>query len=113
MRASERLDIHSSRALKTLGENLRVARQRRKRRIVDWAQALSVGQNTVKRMESGDPSVSIGTYIAALSLIGRDRVQQLATIANPEHDVEGKILEGLNQPRRIRRAKRREPTYAF
>jgi len=70
--------------LRRLGENLAVARIRRKESQRMWAQRLGVSVPTLIRMEQGDPGVSAGIYATALWLIGR--VQALAELADPTHD---------------------------
>ena len=70
--------------LQRLGENLAVARIRRKEPQRVWAQRLGVSVPTLIRMEQGDPGVSAGIYATALWLIGR--VQALADVADPSHD---------------------------
>lgn len=72
-------------SLLRLGENLALARVRRKEPQRQWAQRLGVSVPTVIRMERGDPSVSAGIYAAALWLMGR--VQALGEIAEPIHDL--------------------------
>ena len=71
-------------ALRRLGENLAVARVRRKESQWVWAQRLGVSLPTLIRMEQGDPSVSAGIYVTALWLIGR--VQALPELADPAQD---------------------------
>jgi len=71
-------------ALKRLGDNLAIARVRRKESQRVWAQRLGVSVPTLIRMEQGDPGVSAGIYATALWLIGR--VQALSDIADPNHD---------------------------
>ena len=71
-------------ALKRLGENLAVARIRRKESQRVWAQRLGVSVPTLIRMEQGDAGVSAGIYATALWLIGR--VQSLPDVADPNQD---------------------------
>jgi DNA-binding XRE family transcriptional regulator len=72
-------------SLRELGENLSIARERRRELIKVWAQRIGVSEPTLKRMENGDPSVSMGVYSTALWLIGRH--QALTDLAAPEHDL--------------------------
>ena len=60
-------------ALAALGENLAVARLRRRESQRAWAQRLGVSVPTLIRMERGDPGVGMGIYATALWLIGRAR----------------------------------------
>jgi len=74
----------ASQALRKLGENLAIARVRRKESQRLWAQRLGVSIPTLIRMEQGEPGVSVGVYATALWLMGR--VQALAELADPKHD---------------------------
>ncbi len=57
--------------LRQLGDNLAVARKRRREPLKAWAQRMGVFEPTLVRMEKGDPSVAFGIYATALWLIGR------------------------------------------
>lgn len=82
--ALSKLPPQTLRALETLGSHLAVARVRRKESLATRAKRIGVSIPTLTRLESGDPSVSMGIYATALWLIGRDG--ELARIASPEHD---------------------------
>jgi hypothetical protein len=69
---------------RALGENLSIARKRRKEPLKVWAQRIGVSEPTLIRMEKGDPSVSMGVYATALWLIGRSAA--LPGLAAPELD---------------------------
>ncbi len=71
-------------ALRRLGENLAVARVRRKESQRLWAQRLGVSVPTLIRMEQGDAGVGMGIYATALWLIGR--AAALPDLAAPQHD---------------------------
>lgn len=83
--ATEFLPAAVDRALKDLGANLALARQRRKESQRAWASRLSVSVPTLIRMEKGDPSVGMGVYATAMWLIGRHAA--LPDVAAPEHDL--------------------------
>jgi hypothetical protein len=70
--------------LRTLGENLAIARKRRRESLKAWALRIGVSEPTLMRMERGDPSVSVGVYATALWLMGR--APALSDLAAPEHD---------------------------
>lgn len=70
--------------LRQLGEDLAIARKRRKEPRKAWAIRLGVSEPTLRRMENGDPSVSMGVYASALWLVGRSRA--LAELASPALD---------------------------
>ena len=71
-------------ALAALGENLAVARLRRRESQRAWALRLGVSVPTLIRMERGDPGVGMGIYATALWLIGR--AQALPELADPQAD---------------------------
>jgi transcriptional regulator with XRE-family HTH domain len=73
-----------SQALKQLGENLAIARVRRRETQRAWAQRLGVSIPTLIRLEHGDPGVGLGIVATALWMLGR--VQALPELADPAHD---------------------------
>lgn len=83
--ATEMLPAAVARALKDLGENLALARQRRNESQRAWASRLSVSVPTLIRMEKGDPSVGMGVYATALWLMGRHAA--LPEVAAPAQDL--------------------------
>ena len=85
-----------------LGANLRIARKRRGLRIVDLAQAAGCSQDTVRRLESGDPGVSLGVLARVAAAIGR--AQELASVMDAARDLEGLKGEVQRLPQRVRRA---------
>ena len=71
-------------ALRGLGENLTIARVRRKESQRTWAKRVGCSVPTLIRMERGDPGVGMGIYATALWLIGR--VGALPEMAAPGTD---------------------------
>jgi hypothetical protein len=71
-------------ALRTLGENLAIARTRRRESQRTWARRLGISVPTLIRMERGDPGVSAGIYATALWLMGT--VGGLPELAAPAAD---------------------------
>ncbi len=71
-------------SLASLGNNLAVARLRRRESQRAWALRLGVSVPTLIRMERGDPGVGMGIYATALWLIGR--AQALPELADPQAD---------------------------
>jgi len=78
------LPAQAGAALRSLGENLALARIRRKESLDAWALRIGVSKRTVMRMERGDPGVGMGVYAAALWVIGR--AQGLSELADPALD---------------------------
>jgi len=82
--ATDQLPASAAKALADFGENLALARQRRKESLRAWASRMAVSVPTLIRMEKGDPSVGMGVYATALWLMGRHAA--LPEVAAPEHD---------------------------
>lgn len=74
----------AAQSLRALGENLAIARVRRRESQRAWAKRLGVSVPTLVRMERGDPGVGAGIYVTALWLIGN--VKGLPELAAPETD---------------------------
>ena len=72
-------------ALARLGENLALARVRRKESQRQWAQRIGISVPTLIRLERGDPGVSVGIYATALWMMGR--AHALGELADPEKDL--------------------------
>jgi len=82
--ATDPLPASAAKALRDLGENLALARQRRKESLRAWASRMGVSVPTLIRMEKGDPSVGMGVYATALWLMGRHAA--LPDMAAPAQD---------------------------
>jgi transcriptional regulator with XRE-family HTH domain len=74
----------AAQALRSLGENLAIARVRRRESQRAWAKRLGVSVPTLIRLERGDPGVGAGIYATALWLMGR--VAALPGLAAPSDD---------------------------
>lgn len=77
-------------ALKMFGANLRTARLRRNLSIEDVAAKIGVGRHVVADAEKGKPSTGIANYIGLLWAFGM--TEQLARVADPDADEEGRLL---------------------
>jgi transcriptional regulator with XRE-family HTH domain len=87
--------------LAKLGENLRIGRKRRGLRIADLAQAAGCSQDTLRRLENGDPGVSLGVLTRVLEAIGC--AQELASMMDAAKDSDGLKAEVQRLPQRVRR----------
>lgn len=83
--ASDQLPASVERALRELGANLALSRQRRAESLRARASRMGVSVPTLVRMEKGDPAVGMGVYATALWLMGQH--QALADVAAPQHDL--------------------------
>lgn len=93
-------------ALRKLGENLSIARVRRKESQRVWAKRLGVSVPTLIRLEQGDPGIGLGILTTALWMIGR--AEALPELADPTKDLgalEMSVREAL-----ARRAVRSPPS---
>jgi DNA-binding XRE family transcriptional regulator len=70
--------------IEQLAQNIVVARKRRKETQAQWAKRLGVSQPTMARIERGDPSVAMASYVMCMWLIQPDR--SLAELIAPQHD---------------------------
>ena len=71
-------------SLQSLGANLRIARRRRKESLQVFASRIGVSIPTIRKMEAGDPRVSMGVYATALWVLGR--IQLLPRLVDPAFD---------------------------
>jgi transcriptional regulator with XRE-family HTH domain len=78
-----------------LGQRIKAARLRRQVSSTLFAERLGVSRNTLIRLELGDASVSLGTYIKALSILGLE--QGIAVIA--DDDKLGRVLQDARDAR--------------
>jgi len=86
--------------LKELGEHLRTARVRRHMSTEDLAQACGIGRRTLYRIENGEPGIALGTLMSVLWALGL--LDTIRSVANPDTDDHGKILEAASRPQRVR-----------
>ena len=70
--------------IELLAQNIVVARKRRKETQAQWAQRLGVSQPTMARIEKGDPSVAMASYVMCVWLINPGA--SLADLIAPQHD---------------------------
>lgn len=81
-------------AIEKLGADLAVARLRRKESLASWAKRMGVSISTLQRLESGDPTISVGIVASALWLISRDSaIAELAAPANDRGAMELEVRE--------------------
>lgn len=96
--ASKALPPQVTRALRQLGADLRIARERRSESLRAWAVRMAVSVPTLRRLEAGDPSVGVAVYATALWLVGKAGV--LGELASPRDDTEALELHIADSDRR-------------
>lgn len=96
-------------ALAKLGEDIRVARKKRRISTVSMAERAFISRGTLYKVERGDPTVSIGIYATVLGLLGL--VDRLGEVADRSDDTLGLDLEEERLPKNVisRRRQRRPP----
>jgi transcriptional regulator with XRE-family HTH domain len=90
-------------ALKVLGENLKIARLRRDLSIKDVADKIGTGTRVIRDAEQGKPTTSVVVYMALLWAY--DLLQSVDDVANPLKDEIGLRLEEIKKPQRSKSRK--------
>jgi len=88
--------------IERLAQHIVVARKRRGETQAQWARKLGVSQPTMARIERGDPSVAMASYVMCLWLVNPSI--GLADLVAPENDHVAleRELARVRQPRRPR-----------
>ena len=69
--------------LKELGEQIQLARLRRKFSAAQIAERTGMGRKTVYNIEQGSPSVSIGSYLQVLFVLGLEKDLTMVAASDP------------------------------
>lgn len=88
------------RALKKLGQDLKIARKRRRIPMQLAAERAGISRATLTKIEKGDDGVSLGSYAKVLFTLGM--VSRLSELVEPAVDQLGIELETESLPKRIR-----------
>lgn len=83
-----------------IGENIRIARIRRRISQDELAQACNITRKTLYSIENGSTGIALGTVFSVLWSLGL--METILPIANPDNDEHGKIMEAARQPQRVR-----------
>lgn len=89
--AHRRLFLDAEVELQGLGENIKLARERRRLTILEVARRMAMNPRVVSKIEKGDPTASLGAVLQLLSFYGL--VKGLSELVAPEHDVQATIFE--------------------
>lgn len=96
----EQVPFEVSESIKHLGENIRVARVRRRMRQEELAEKCGVARRTVYSIEKGIPGIAVGHIFSVLWTLGL--LDSAKSIAEPNQDEHGKILAAAQQGQRVR-----------
>jgi transcriptional regulator with XRE-family HTH domain len=100
MRSNPPLPLPVGRALAKLGQDIRAARLRRRITTTTMAERAFITRPTLRKVERGDPGVSLGIYATILFVLGL--TPRLADLADVRTDDVGLQLEEERLPKRIR-----------
>jgi DNA-binding XRE family transcriptional regulator len=87
--------------MRQFGQGISVARRRRKLTAAMMAERIGVGRQTYRRLEQGDPTVAMGTYVMALFVLGLEWAA-LERSADPHGDEAGTALDIADLPKKVR-----------
>ena len=102
MRTAPPLPLPVKRALAKLGQDIRSARLRRRITTTTMAERAFITRMTLRKVERGDPGVSLGIYATVMFVLGL--TPRLADLADARSDEVGLRLEEEHLPKRIRHA---------
>jgi transcriptional regulator with XRE-family HTH domain len=97
-RQSKTLFPSLQRLLAGLGENIRLARLRRKFSAALVSERAGISRNTLRAIEHGDPNVTFGAYVNVLLCLGLEKDLQLIA----KDDELGRKLQDANLPIKAR-----------
>jgi transcriptional regulator with XRE-family HTH domain len=102
------LPLPVRRALRQLGRNLALARRRRRISTQSMAERLQISTATLRRLERGDPTLSVGTLAKALLVL--NALESFSSLLDTGADNLGLQLMDEALPKRIvRKSSQRGP----
>lgn len=96
--------LNARRALKSLGANIKTARQKRRISVKDFAERIGLSESTVIRLEKGDDGVSIGALTMACLVLGE--LERISNFLDASPDDTGLLLDREALPKRIDRKRK-------
>jgi DNA-binding XRE family transcriptional regulator len=100
METTAGLPLEVTTAAKGLGENIRLARIRRRMSQDELAAACNITRKTLYALENGKSSTTMATVLSVLWKLGL--LGTASALANPDGDEHGKILEAAHRSKRVR-----------
>ena len=94
--------LHRLPSPKKTGRGFKDARRRRRIKAELMAERLGVTRSTLDRMEKGEPSVGMGTYLTAIYSLDPDKLTEFVNLFSREKDVLGQTISDRELPQRIR-----------
>lgn len=105
------LPLPVSRALEKLGRDISFARRRRQMPQAMLAERIGVSVMTVRRLEDGNPNISLRTLARTLHVFGE--LERLKQILDSSEDTIGLTLMDERLPQRVRTPKPRKDNGAL
>ena len=97
--ATSTLPRAARQSLIKLGEDIAVARKKRRISTVSMAERSFISRGTLYKVEKGDPSVSMGIYATVLSILGL--IEGLGDLADRSTDTLGLDIDEDRLPQKI------------
>lgn len=97
--ATSTLPRAARQALIKLGEDIAVARKKRRISTVSMAERAFISRGTLYKVEKGDPSVSMGIYATVLAILGL--VGGLEDVADRGRDALGLDIDEDRLPKKV------------
>ena len=97
--ATSTLPRVAKQALVKLGEDIAVARKKRRISTVSMAERAFISRGTLYKVEKGDPTVSIGIYATVLAILGL--INGLGQLADRRDDTLGLDIEEDRLPKKV------------
>ena len=98
-RSTSTLPRTARQALAKLGEDITIARKKRRISTVSMAERAFISRGTLHKVERGDPTVSIGVYATVLAILGL--VEGLGQVADRRDDILGLDIDEDRLPKKI------------
>jgi len=100
------LPLPARRAMRKLGQDIKDARLRRRITAALLAERANISPRTLSKIERGDSTVAIGSYVAVLFSLRM--IDRFADIADARHDRTGIELMQEQLPKRVRIPREKE-----
>ncbi len=97
--------LRAEKVLRQLGQDIQVARKKRRIPVKDFAARIGVAEGTVIRLEKGEPGTRLETLAMALLVLGE--LPRLEQLMDPASDDTGLMIDHSQLPKRI--GSRRKP----
>jgi transcriptional regulator with XRE-family HTH domain len=82
--------------MRAFGERLRAARLRRRVTTILFSKRMDISRDTLNRLEKGDGTIALGTYMRALHVLGLEKDFDIVA----RDDELSRKLQELNLPQR-------------